>query len=190
MQRIRLNGIKDTIFWVIIPIVSAILLIVLDQLTKIWFTELYQNNGNTIFIEGVLSFTYVENTGSAFGWLSNKDWAQVFFKIITVVSLFVFVALYLYAIMKRFKTLAVSILLIFSGTIGNFIDRLFLSYVRDFIKFDFVNFAIFNFADMLLTFGVIIFIVHFCFFDDNALFRKSPAKIKEEATKKEEVSEE
>lgn len=189
MQRVRLNGVKDIIYWVIIPIVSVILLIVLDQLTKIWFTDLYQESGNTVFIEGILSFTYVENTGSAFGWLSNKGWAQTFFKIITVVSLFAFIAIYFYAIVKRLKTLAVSIILIISGTIGNFIDRLMLSYVRDFIKFDFVNFAIFNFADMLLTFGVIAFIVHFCFFDGNALFKKAPIQKSEETIKEEVESE-
>ena len=91
MQRIRFNGLKEKIFWLVIPVISLIALVVLDQLTKYWFTNLYNKNGNTEFISGVLSFTYTVNTGSAFSFLSDKAWAQTFFKIITVISLIVFV---------------------------------------------------------------------------------------------------
>ena len=174
MQRIRFNGIKEIILWVILPIVFMIALVVLDQLTKFWFTNLYNEQGSTVFIDGVLSFTYTVNTGSAFSFLSDKAWGQTFFKIITVLSLAVFVLLFLYSIRERFKVLTVSVVLIFAGTIGNFIDRLLYNGVTDFIKFDFINFPIFNFADILLTFGVVLFVVHFFFLDTNAVFKKTP----------------
>ncbi len=178
MQRIRLNGIKDIIFWIVLPVVIVAVLVVLDQLTKLWFSNLYFEKGNTMFIEGLLSFTYTVNTGSAFSFLAGKDWAQTFFKVITVLALITFVFVYLYAFSRKYKTLACGITLIFSGTVGNFIDRLFNNGVIDFIKFEFIKFPIFNLADILLTFGVIVFMVHFFFLDENAIF---PIKSKKQA---------
>ncbi len=176
MQRIRINGIKEILLWIVLPVVSVALLVLLDQLTKTWFSTLYQNKGNTVFINGVLSFTYTVNTGSAFSFLAGKSWAQTFFKVITCISLIAFIFVYLYALVKKYKTLSVGIVLIFSGTVGNFIDRLLYNGVTDFIKFDFIKFPIFNFADILLTFGVIIFIIHFFFLDESAVFVKQDKK--------------
>ena len=181
MQRIRINGIKDILFWIILPILAIGVLVLFDQLTKVWFTNLYLKNGPTVFIEGVLSFTYTVNKGSAFSFLSGVEWAQTFFKVLTIVSLVLFVILYLYAFSYRYKTLTVSTSLIFAGTIGNFIDRIVMNGVIDFIRFDFINFPIFNLADICLTFGVVIFIVHFFFLDENAVFKKQEKKdVKEE----------
>ncbi len=181
MQRIRINGIKDIFLWIILPLLSISVLVLFDQLTKFWFTNLYEENGTTIFIKGVLSFTHTINTGSAFSFLSGKDWAQTFFKIITVISLLLFVVLYLYALKSRYKVLTIGTSLIFAGTIGNFIDRIVMNGVIDFIRFDFINFPIFNLADICLTFGVIIFIVHFFFLDESAIFKKQEKKeVKEE----------
>ena len=50
------------------------------------------------------------------------------------------------------------------GAVGNIIDRMAFGYVRDFIKFDFMNFPIFNFADVLLDVGVVLLIVYFVFY--------------------------
>jgi signal peptidase II len=181
MQRIRINGIKDILLWIILPILTIGVLVLFDQLTKVWFTNLYKENGSTVFIKGVLSFTHTINTGSAFSFLSGKEWAQTFFKVITIVSLLLFVVLYLYALSYKYKTLTVGTSLIVAGTIGNFIDRIVMNGVIDFIRFDFISFPIFNLADICLTFGVIIFIVHFFFLDENAVFKKQEKKeVKEE----------
>ncbi len=176
MQRVRINGIKDILLWIVLPVFIVALLVLLDQLTKFWFSNLYKSQGNTVFIQGVLSFTYTVNTGSAFSFLAGKEWAQTFFKAITCIALVGFIGGYFYALKSRYKTLSVSIILIFSGTVGNFIDRLLYSGVTDFIKFDFINFPIFNLADILLTFGVIIFIFHFFFLDESAIFKKTVKK--------------
>lgn len=53
--------------------------------------------------------------------------------------------------------------LVFGGAVGNLIDRLFLGYVRDFIALDFINFPVFNIADMCLCAGVIVLLVFFLF---------------------------
>ncbi len=173
MQRIRFNGIKGVFAWIIIPVILTLALILIDRFTKVAFTNLYNEQGSTVFIKGVLSFTYTVNTGSAFSFLANKPWAQTFFKCLTVVALIVFVVIYYYAVSEKFKLLCSSIVLIFAGTIGNFVDRLIYNGVTDFIQFDFIRFPIFNFADILLTFGVIIFMIHFFFLDKNAVFSKN-----------------
>ena len=73
--------------------------------------------------------------------------------------------------MHKKKTIfyCVSLGLICGGAIGNLVDRIFLGYVRDFIKFSFFSFN-FNIADACLTIGVILFAVYLIFFDD--VFKK------------------
>ncbi len=55
--------------------------------------------------------------------------------------------------------------LILAGALGNFIDRVRFQYVTDMFQLDFINFAIFNVADMSLTIGVILVLIHILFFD-------------------------
>ena len=75
--------------------------------------------------------------------------------------------LLVYNFFKTKKTIlySVSYGLILGGAIGNLIDRVFLGYVRDFIKFSFFSFN-FNIADACLTIGVILFVIYLIFFDD------------------------
>ena len=128
------------------------LLILADQLTKIWsFNK---------FIPGVPSqsvglgfyFTSVKNTGAAFGIFQNNTLA------LGILSLLVSAFLILFVIRNRNKLNALShfaLMLILSGAIGNMIDRLYLGYVRDFIHFNIpqLNFAVFNIADSCVVVG-------------------------------------
>jgi signal peptidase II len=67
---------------------------------------------------------------------------------------------------KKKKIYSFSLVLIFSGTVGNLIDRLFTGKgVFDFIEVTFVDFAIFNFADSCLTVGVIMLMIYLVFFE-------------------------
>ena len=54
--------------------------------------------------------------------------------------------------------------MIFAGAVGNIIDRLALGFVRDFIYFELIDFAVFNFADSCLTVGTIVLIIYMIFF--------------------------
>ena len=178
MQRIRTYGWRRIVLE-IIPIAVFIVSVLLDQLTKVWCSSLYsKNGGDTTVINNFFYLTYTVNTGAAFSFLADKSWAQTFFKIITVISLMLFVLFYIYAVKHKCTWLKYSLSLIVGGTIGNFIDRLLMDGVRDFLSFVFWGnpFAVFNIADACLTVGVIMLIIHFFFFDEGALFRKKNGK--------------
>ena len=60
---------------------------------------------------------------------------------------------------KRNIPLLLNAILLGSGAIGNFIDRIFLGYVRDFIYFKWINFPVFNIADIYVTVGIGLFAI-------------------------------
>ena len=175
MQGIRTYGRRKLIVWfAIIPIAFFLFTLGADILTKIVFTNLYNAHGEIVVIEGFFKFNYVQNTGAGFGFLADVSWGQTFLQILTVVALILFLLLFYYAVKKRYRFLSITIAIIVSGTIGNFIDRIFYGFVTDFISFQFgsYTFPSFNVADICLTIGVIMAIIHFLFIDRDALFRK------------------
>lgn len=178
MQRTRAN--RRTIITNVIFLSSLIALLLLDQILKTVFKNLYENTSwnETTIIQGFFSFKYTMNTGSAFSFLSDTTWGQTFFKVLTAVALVLFFIFYLYVSKKNLKWLRWALILVIAGTIGNFIDRLAYNGVVDFISFIFgdYHFPIFNFADIYLTIGVIMIVVYYLFLDKDALFKKSPKK--------------
>ena len=171
MQGTRVDRLKKIILFVL-PFVVLGALIALDQISKVYFKNLYREKGNTDFINGFIGFTYTVNTGAAWSFLSGVSWAQTFFKILTVVSLGIFGVLYYYAVKKNYKWLTYTLVLIVGGTIGNFIDRLMFNGVTDFILLEFIDFPVFNLADSFLCVGVVMFIIHYLFLDGDAIFKK------------------
>lgn len=138
-------------------IVGIILLCVLDQLTKIAAVDALKGKTPFILIDGVFEFSYLENTGTAWGMFSG---ARIYFLILTVVI--VAVITYVVAIMpseRKMLPLQVVLTVLGAGALGNFIDRLLLGYVRDFIYFKLINFPVFNVADIYVTVSVICFAV-------------------------------
>ena len=179
MQGIRTYGRRKLIIWfVIIPIVVFLFTLGADILTKNIFTNLYKAHGEIVVIEGFFKFNYVKNTGAGFGFLSDKSWGQSFLIILTIVALILFALLLYYAIKKRYRFLTITFVVIISGTIGNFIDRIFYGFVTDFISFQFGSyiFPSFNVADICLTIGIIMAIIHFLFIDKDAIFSKKDKK--------------
>ena len=145
----------------LLPMIACILLVITDQLTK-WLTlERLKPIGQIVMIDDFFFLTYVENRGAAFGFLQGGRW---FFIAITV--LIVFIAIFYY-IKESCKPLRVSVVMIISGAVGNFIDRLYRGFVVDMLHFRFFgnyDFAVFNFADMLVVCGTILLAVSILFF--------------------------
>lgn len=134
-----------------------------DQLVKIWI----QGNvalGETFFtIPHIADFVFVKNTGAAFSILSGKV------SLLSVVSILFCVAVIVYFVWKRPKSplLCTSLAMIFSGALGNAIDRTVYGYVVDFINVSFMNFPVFNIADIAITVGAGLIVVYEVFFDKN-----------------------
>jgi signal peptidase II len=141
----------------IYSLILAILLIVLDQFTKVLAVSHLMNKADIILIPGVLQLHYLENTGAAFSILEGK---QVVFAIITPILL---VALcYILVKMpqvKKYQALDYIIVFLVAGAIGNYIDRIMNNYVVDFIYFSLINFPVFNVADCYVTVSVILLLI-------------------------------
>ena len=179
MQR---TGTYRRLIYALIPLILLIFLILFDQITKSYFVvRLADGKVNSVgsekitVIEGFFYFSYTYNTGAAWSFLANKEWGQIFFKILTVFALIAFFFFYVYVNKKGYKWLKIAMIFIIGGTIGNFIDRLSFNCVADFISFVFgsYHFSIFNMADVYMTVGVIMLIIHYLFLDPNAVFKKN-----------------
>lgn len=137
-----------------------ILGVIVDLVTKVLFANYFEaGNNDIVVIPNFFSFTFVKNTGAAFGIFGDSTIA------LTIVSV-VFVAIFVvYDIFYHSDNIwyILGISMLISGAIGNFIDRLFLGYVRDFISIHIFPF-VFNVADALITFGVIFFAVYLLFY--------------------------
>jgi len=128
------------------------LLVILDQWSKLLAVDRLMDDEPFVIIDNLLSFRYVENPGAAFSSFMNQ---KIFLCIITVVALVLFSV---YLLKCKDKYTYVGLILAIGGAIGNFIDRIRLSYVIDFISFDFFS-PVFNVADCFLTVGVAILII-------------------------------
>lgn len=137
----------------------AALLIACDRVLKILVSARSAEwmGGNGPKIPGLIGLTYTENTGAAFGMLSNARW---FLASLSVLASAVIV----WAIIKSYFGAWQAdwcLTLILAGALGNAIDRIFAGYVVDYLQFLFIDsFAIFNFADMCIVCGGILFILH------------------------------
>ena len=136
--------------------ISILLLIILDQAVKGYVVKEIPLGGMRRFIPKVVSLTYLKNSGAAFSMLENQQW---FFTIITLIAMGA-AFVYLYRHIKGSIWLLLGLTLIISGGIGNFIDRVRQGFVVDMFHLDFMNFAIFNVADIYLTIGVGLLLIY------------------------------
>lgn len=143
-------------------IIIGILALILDIISKQWaVSNIIGTNGIPI-IENVFHLTYLENTGVAFGMLQDKRAIFITMSIIVLVIL----AIYFYMATNKNVWLKLGTALIFSGSIGNMIERVSKGYVVDFLDFRLINFPIFNVADIAVCVGAGALIIYFMFFAD------------------------
>ncbi len=143
-------------------IVAAIILIA-DQWLKYWVTvNITLSTGSHDLIPGVVKLVNIHNSGAAFGLLDNVSYARWIFLAITAVFVVV-IALLLVKRVFDSRFAAWCEVLFLTGALGNCIDRVFLGYVVDMFKLDFVNFAVFNIADAVLVVSCLMFIIYVFF---------------------------
>ncbi len=132
-----------------LKIITALILILIDQVTKFLSVVYLKGRSPLVLLKNFICFNYSENTGACFGMLSGQSSFVCIFNIV-VLSILAYI---LFAGKIKSKITEFGLLLILAGGMGNIIDRVFRGYVVDFIEPLFINFAIFNFADSLITIG-------------------------------------
>ena len=130
---------------------------ILDQLSKIYINL----NLNKLYNLDLFIFNidFVRNYGAAFNLLSGSRFFLSFISVISaiILSYFIFISEN-----KHINKYGLSFIL--AGSIGNGIDRILKGYVIDFIKIKFIDFPVFNIADIVINIGVLILIIsHFRF---------------------------
>lgn len=149
--------------------VSALIVFVMlfaDLITKAWAaaTKVYMT-----VIPGLVNFRYVKNEGISFGMFQDNSTAMLVITIFTVVMMAVLAVLY-FTIFRENRSARIAIAFIEAGAIGNFIDRVFLGYVRDFIDISKIGFGVCNIADFCITFGAVVLVVIVLFVGKDAVF--------------------
>ena len=126
---------------------------------KLWAIANLQGQPERTLIRGVLHLTYLENTGAAFGFLAGFGgavWVLTGVKLVLLVlALVYFVKL---PLDTRFIFVRIPVVMIFAGGVGNLIDRVRLGFVVDMLAFSFMDFPVFNLADVYVTVGAFLFV--------------------------------
>ena len=141
--------------FVLFNLAAVAALVGIDQLIKLWASNVLQPVGAMPLIPHVVELRFVLNQGMAFSLLSGK---QLFLIIATSAALLlVAYALFFRSRGKRLQQAA--LILVLGGGIGNLIDRVLNGQVVDYINLLFMRFAVFNFADICVCVGVALWVL-------------------------------
>lgn len=136
-----------------LTIIFIFLIVLIDQIIKAVAIDI-ANDGTVEVIKGILNFTYIKNSGGAFGIGSDAS----MFLLINIIVIFLLVRFLVVNKEKVEIKASVALSLILAGGISNLIDRVFRGGVVDFIDISpLVNFPKFNFADICIVGGWILF---------------------------------
>lgn len=138
----------------------AVVVLVFDQLTKFMVADYLTKHGE-IHLAPFLNFVLVHNTGAAFGFLGGAGgWQNIFFIIVAVVAS-IFILWLTWRLDSKDKLLAVALMLVLGGALGNLTDRLIHGYVIDFVDVYYQNrhWPAFNVADSAITIGAVLLLL-------------------------------
>jgi len=135
---------------------TVALVLIFDQLSKMWGVKYLRQTGTFPIFEGILHLTYHENTGAGFSML--RDQRALLIAISVPAIMFLIALITRNAFNHKMMDAALSLML--GGALGNFVDRVRMGYVVDFIDFRIIRFPIFNIADCALTLGAALMILH------------------------------
>ena len=139
----------------LLTIILAGLLVGLDRWLKVLAVQYLAPIGTKTLLPGVIGLRYIENDGAAFSMLAGRQGLLI---AVTGVALAVVAYILLFR-RPNGKFEYVALVMVFAGGAGNLIDRIASGFVVDYIEFLFVNFAIFNLADILVCVGFAILAV-------------------------------
>lgn len=135
-------------------------LVAIDQVVKYLVRANIPLGESIPFLPHVMDLTYVQNTGAAFSMFSEHTW------MLTLLSLVVSVLLVLVLVkgwVTRTRLGRVYVAVVLAGAVGNLIDRALFNFVTDMFETTFMNFAVFNVADICVVLGGIGFCAYYLF---------------------------
>jgi signal peptidase II len=140
--------------WLLFSIITVLGLVV-DQATKLYVDRVMSLHQSIPVIDGLFSFTYLRNRGAAFSFLSNASCRLPFFIVVTMIAGIV-ILVALKKMRDNQKLAQAALAMIFSGAMGNLIDRIRLGEVIDFLDVYWKShhWPAFNVADSLICVGV------------------------------------
>ncbi len=139
-----------------LPVLVGVGMFVIDRLTKALVSATMKLGQSIPVIENIFHITFKTNDGAAFSILSGR----VSFLIIA--TLLIIGALVAFILVKKpqSKIFGIAVSLIISGAVGNLVDRIVLGHVIDFLDARFINFPIFNVADICVVIGAALFCIY------------------------------
>ncbi len=138
-------------------LLASLAVFLLDQWSK-WMVEAHLSDHASVeLIPGLLNFTYVRNTGVAFGMFASRG--NVYgTAVLTVLGLaaLVFVGYYFKIVPRRDRPLLLALALVMGGAVGNLLDRIARGAVTDFVDFYYgtYHWHTFNVADTAISIGI------------------------------------
>lgn len=140
----------------------VIALVAVDQIVKYLVRTNIPLGTSVPLLPGLVELTYFQNTGAAFSLFSEHTW------FLTLVSAAVAAAIVIVLVRRVVAHPAgvLSLSVVLAGAVGNLIDRAFAGFVTDMFNFQFINFAVFNVADVCVVCGGIAFCICILFFYD------------------------
>jgi signal peptidase II len=142
-------------FWTI-----ALTNLAVDCLTKFAVVSRMKENDTIPLLPQIFHFTYTKNTGAAFSLFAGQPWLRW---LSLIVSLILICAGLFASRWKPFESAGWGFVL--AGAAGNGIDRLTTGAVVDFIDLRFLNFAVFNWADVAINVGIVCLFVQYIWLD-------------------------
>ncbi len=163
----KLRGAPIMVWWGLVIVCTVLL----DQITKLIVVQSMELYESFVLIPRLFSFTYIHNYGAAWGMLKDARWV---FIVVTGIAIIV-LPIVLYKFRKVHTVFSLSLSLIIGGAAGNMIDRVFLGYVVDFLEFTFIDFPVFNIADVAIVVGTFL-LAFYVIFLDKTLFTDKKKK--------------
>lgn len=146
-----------------ILVIFFLLVLLADQYTKLVVQQDMIVGQSIPVIDKIFHFTYVQNSGGAFGILRGRTNLFIIISIIVIL----FIVYFMFKEEKKDYFVKVVCSFVLGGAVSNLIDRMRLGYVVDFV--DFQVWPVFNVADSAISIGMILLFLRLFFKKDNTL---------------------
>ena len=141
-------------------LLAILLCVAADQAVKLFVTANLALYESAPLLPGLVELHYIQNTGGGFSILEGHTW------LLTLVTALLMAGIALLLIRRTFRhPLAMwTLTLILGGGLGNLIDRVRLGYVVDMFNFQFMDYPVFNVADICIVSGCVLGLVYYQWF--------------------------